>query len=57
MKTWLTFLLITCLITTSIHAQKRNKNRFSAGLILGVNTSQINGDYYKGKSLKMEINT
>ena len=35
-------------MTTSIHAQKRSKNRFSTGLILGVNTTQIDGDYYSG---------
>lgn len=48
MKKILIFLLLTALVTTTLHAQNRSKNRFNAGLIWGVNTSQIDGDYYSG---------
>ena len=35
--------------TMSLHAQKRAiKNRFNAGVVLGANTSQIDGDQYMG---------
>lgn len=41
--------LLSILVTTSLYAQKRVlKNRFNAGIVLGGNTSQINGDRYLG---------
>lgn len=47
MRYFLTFFLI--LTTISLHAQKRAlKNRFTAGIIIGANTSQIKGDLYSG---------
>ncbi len=47
-----TYILMICFLT-NVDAQKRkqyikNNERFNAGLILGFNASQIDGDYYKG---------
>ncbi len=50
----LTLLCLICMITSSFAQSKRqyipNNERFNAGLILGYNASQIDGDYYKGFS-------
>ena len=49
MRYFLTFFLLAILATTSLYGQKGSiKNRFNAGIIMGVNTSQINGDRYLG---------
>ena len=49
MRHLLTFILVITLATLSLHAQNRAlKNRFNAGVVLGFNTSQIDGDQYMG---------
>lgn len=49
MKYCLTLLMLSILVTMSVHAQKRAlKNRFNAGIVMGLTTSQINGDRYSG---------
>lgn len=49
MRYFLVFFLLSVWTTKSLHAQKRVlKSRFGAGLTIGINTSQINGDLYKG---------
>lgn len=51
-KWWTIFTCLMC-FSTIVFAQKRkqyipNNERFNAGLIIGLNASQIDGDYYKG---------
>ena len=49
MRHLLTCFLVMILTALSLHAQNRAlKNRFNAGVVLGVNTSQIDGDQYMG---------
>lgn len=49
MKCILSCFLLTALVSMSLHAQKGAlKNRFNAGIVIGANTSQIDGDNYLG---------
>ena len=48
MKYFPTVFIISVLTILSLHAQKRPLNRFNAGVVVGINTSQINGDHLSG---------
>lgn len=49
MRCFLVFFLLLFLTTKSLYAQKRTlKNRFNAGIVIGINASQVNGDRYMG---------
>ena len=52
-KLWVTFIYLMCFTVSAFAQGKRkqyipNNERFNAGLIIGLNASQIDGDYYKG---------